>query len=335
MCIPRHGGRFLMPTGPESRRNSKTLDIRKILDEQIAKRNARSAPERARIYEAFRFRIIELASRQGLTEDHARVRLILDQLALAVDQIEARLADPPVARDFSDPAGLPPLYPAEAVSAPDAPPLATHAAPAGPVPARRRTGLAGAGLALAAMLMAGAAWYVFQPSQTGAGTGDSPRTVASSNTAGSGNAVLSLSGSALSRFKTNRGSVIEPSGEALRMSSTLTKATSAGRTGGAYLQLEPAIEKQVSGHTITVTLEARPAAKSPSPQFFVAYSTAAAGNSGWRKFAVRNGTGTYSFDYAVPSQQDGFNSDYLGIWADPEGKGRGIDLLSVSIRIKE
>lgn len=115
--------------------------------------------------------------------------------------------------------------------------------------------------------------------------------------------------------------------------STAKVPGSGGVTGGAYLTLPPEIEDRASGRTVRVTVSAAAASNGPSREFAVAYSTAAVGNSGWRKFKPGPGLQTWSFDYAVPKRQEKPGPDFIGIWADTSGGGGGVRMEDIRLEV--
>ncbi|MEM7465006.1 MAG: hypothetical protein AAF362_20240, partial [Pseudomonadota bacterium] len=112
-------------------------------------------------------------------------------------------------------------------------------------------------------------------------------------------------------------------------------AASSGSTQGVFIVLEPEVEAAASGKNVRITITARTAKKSGSPLFGLAYSTAAVGNSGWRNFIPTEEYSDYSFDYEVPVMKGPPGKDYIGIWADVEGTGRGIVVKDVSLNLVE
>ncbi len=102
-------------------------------------------------------------------------------------------------------------------------------------------------------------------------------------------------------------------------------------TGGVYVVVPRNIETQISGKQIRVTVLARKRQQA-STEFAVAYSTDQVGNSGWHKFAPTTKYRPYSFTYNVPPMKKA-NKDYLGIWPDTAGSGKGIDVKEVYVEI--
>jgi hypothetical protein len=89
-------------------------------------------------------------------------------------------------------------------------------------------------------------------------------------------------------------------------------AWSHGLTGGFSIRVPDTFESAVSGLRVRVKLLARSARGLADAEFFVAYSTADVGNSGWQKMSVGNTFETTSFEWDVPTMISG-NGDYVGI----------------------
>ncbi|MEL6818585.1 MAG: hypothetical protein AAFP80_08055 [Pseudomonadota bacterium] len=119
------------------------------------------------------------------------------------------------------------------------------------------------------------------------------------------------------------------------ITSSVDSPMNAGRTGGVSVTLPAEIEAAASGRTIEIKINAQQPVDNPSDQFAVAYSTAAVGNSGWRRFNLGVEPEDFSFDYDVPNHPDNLNgqADYLGIWADTSGSGRGVQINDLTIRL--
>lgn len=120
---------------------------------------------------------------------------------------------------------------------------------------------------------------------------------------------------------------------AMVVRSWVTDPASSGLTGGAFVALPIDVTERFAGHSITVTVVAREARAQPAETFAVAYSTAEVGNSNWRRFDIGPEYATYSFDYDIPDHLP-VTPDYLGVWADLDGSGRGVAVVAAAIRIK-
>jgi hypothetical protein len=127
--------------------------------------------------------------------------------------------------------------------------------------------------------------------------------------------------------------VTDPAKEFVTLRSTTMKPVSTGWTGGAYLTISPEYEAIFSGQKIQVTISARSALENGSNVLFAAYSTAAVGNSGWRRLPLGDEFGDLSFSYDVPQRKGKPGRDFLGMVPDLEGSGRGVDIRSVEIDV--
>ncbi len=78
-----------------------------------------------------------------------------------------------------------------------------------------------------------------------------------------------------------------------------------GSTNGAHLKIIE--EKKFSGKEIVVTFFAK-----GTGTLQAVYSTADVGNSGWKTFLLENEVKEFSFNYSVPTINNG-NSDYIGV----------------------
>jgi len=128
----------------------------------------------------------------------------------------------------------------------------------------------------------------------------------------------------MQKFVAAPGNEVEQVPDGTLIRSSLANADSGGTPTGAYLQLSPAVEEAASGNLIRVVVAARQADENPSPSMAVSYSTAGVGNSGWQRFELDKDFGVYSFTYPVGTRYGQPGPDYIGVWADPEGLGRGV-----------
>ncbi|MFP1631699.1 hypothetical protein ACLB6G_08180 [Zhengella sp. ZM62] len=304
------------------------LRFEKLLHERIMRLEAEDPDARQSVYSEIERHVRESANRQGLDHAHPKVQRALEELRKAIVRVES---------DYSANMPIPEPAPApEAVAAP------------GGKRARGRSLVWAGGIAVA-VLLAAAAGMVYlspgdppQPSAAGRAAVPAPAAVpeaaAVSEPAVSAmiapDAVFSALPADAQLFRAQDGNTMDVSGDVLRMSSTLEDAVSGGATGGVFLIVPGEIEQRVGGKTITVTVWAKAAASDPSPSFAVAYSTAAVGNSGWHVFEPGKVLNAYRFDYDVPAPKGAPGRDFIGIWADTDGKGRAIDVAGVDVVIK-
>lgn len=109
-----------------------------------------------------------------------------------------------------------------------------------------------------------------------------------------------------------------------------TEAVSGGKTNTVYLELSEYFAKVNAGYKVKVSMYAKQPLTNASDEFAVTYATFANGNSGWNKFTPTTSWAKYEFLYDVPELGD-LSSDYVGIWADTSGLGKGILVDSVVI----
>lgn len=128
-----------------------------------------------------------------------------------------------------------------------------------------------------------------------------------------------------------KGNTVTKQDGFLVMTSSVKKPVSGGQTQGVYVILSKEIESVVSGKEVRVTVIARKSID-PAAEFAVAYSTAQSGNSQWQKFVPTADFTPYSFTYKVAPQKS-FNTDFIGIWADTSGSGKGVDIKEMYVEV--
>jgi hypothetical protein len=148
---------------------------------------------------------------------------------------------------------------------------------------------------------------------------------------------LLIEGETLSTFQIPEGislDVIETeNGPAARIAA-FKRYDTPPESAGAFLTLPTDFETAFAGRTIRVSVQARRSAENGSPHFRLRY-IAGAGQPGddWRDVAVDGSLRTYEFDWTLPPT-DGA-ADYIGIWPDPEGLGRSIEIVRLSAWIAD
>ena len=93
--------------------------------------------------------------------------------------------------------------------------------------------------------------------------------------------------------------------------------------------LPAGVTSSFDGYEVVVRVAARKPVTNPAAEFAIAYSSGSAGNSGWKKFALTTEWTEYEFTYVVP---EGVQvNDYLAIWADTSGTGKGVVIDAVQV----
>lgn len=114
------------------------------------------------------------------------------------------------------------------------------------------------------------------------------------------------------------------------ITSTATVPVSSGTTGAARIAIPEHIALSFAGKRIRVSLYAKKPASNASSQFAVAYSTNDTGSSGWQYFTPSTSWQRFEFIYDVPEPVSG-GSDWLGVWADTSGSGKGVIVDRITI----
>ena len=111
-------------------------------------------------------------------------------------------------------------------------------------------------------------------------------------------------------------------------------ASPSGRTNGAYATIASKNAMKLAGKTVEIIVTARKANKDSSTTLAVAYSTNSAGNSGWQDFELNANFTSFAFRYDVPSgAAEANNADYIGLWADKTGSGKGVEIQSLTLAV--
>lgn len=144
--------------------------------------------------------------------------------------------------------------------------------------------------------------------------------------AGPSSAAVALEGEALFvALQTAPGLQITSTETWMILDGAMEAPSSSGRTSGARLDISAPVADTLAGQTITVTIVAR---SMNGSGLRAAYSTAQAGNSGWRDLALSESFAPVSFQYDVPWPEAGdVNTDYLGLAPD----GGAVEIASVAI----
>jgi hypothetical protein len=116
------------------------------------------------------------------------------------------------------------------------------------------------------------------------------------------------------------------------LSSTGLKREPAGDGNGGIIRLPPALSARLNGRKVKVSITLRSAPKDGSPSLKAMYSRpGAASSSGWRDLPAGPEFATASFEYEVPARDEGRGPDLVSVWADPENRGRAVEIRSIHI----
>ena len=97
-----------------------------------------------------------------------------------------------------------------------------------------------------------------------------------------------------------------------------------------HFRLAADLEQQFAGFRIRTTIEAKPADAQGALAFEANYSAGQEGNSGWRKFNLKPGYDSYSFEWDVPVRRIADQAvDYLAIRPVVPEKHRAVEIRSI------
>ena len=112
---------------------------------------------------------------------------------------------------------------------------------------------------------------------------------------------------------------------------TSSNLTISGATGGVRASIPSGASQAFEGYEVVVTAAIKKPATNASLSMAIGYSTNGAGTSNWQPFTPTDSWTTVEFRYTVP-EGAGSTNDYIGIWGDVSGNGRGVLVDSVNIR---
>lgn len=121
-------------------------------------------------------------------------------------------------------------------------------------------------------------------------------------------------------------------GSAYEIRSTGIDRVAAGDGDGVLARVPAETAAQVGGRKVKVTVTARTAPTKGSPTVKIMYyRPGSEGGSGWQDFPLTAEFAPYTFEYDVPTAPSTTGVDNIGFWADPEGKGRGIEVSAITV----
>jgi len=184
------------------------------------------------------------------------------------------------------------------------------------------------------LFFAGAA--VLAVAMTGAALAVDPRTIPSTPmSVGEGSReVVTVAGQNLLRFRQGRRDTStllrqESQPSFLRITSRRNADLPTAALDVTNLPLATDLEVAFAQKELTITIKARSAAQNGSPVMRAQYYAEADANSGWVDFLLTPEWQPYSFKYKPPSSPNAQSLDFLSLWADPDGLGRGVEVREI------
>ena len=114
----------------------------------------------------------------------------------------------------------------------------------------------------------------------------------------------------------------------------LANLAPAGGPIGVATLLPPEFEAQVVGRVVAVEAVWRTAPENDQPQAHLRYATEGGGDSGWRALPVSEAFERVGFCYQVRSDAPLTGREWVGVWADAEGRGRAVDIQALRATIQ-
>jgi hypothetical protein len=126
--------------------------------------------------------------------------------------------------------------------------------------------------------------------------------------------------------------VILPDSSAYEIRSKGTDRVAAGDGDGVLVRVPVDIASQLGGRTVKVEITARSSPKDGAAAAKVMYfRPGSERGSGWQDMPLTQDFSPFSFEYLVPTAVSTTGWDNIGFWADPEGKGRGIEISAITV----
>lgn len=120
-------------------------------------------------------------------------------------------------------------------------------------------------------------------------------------------------------------------GAALARSAATLEA--AGHLSAGVGLLAPAVfERSVIGRRIRVSVEMR-AADSSLTEARLGYFTTEGHDSGWRVFEIGEDYAFYAFEHDISPLTQANNEEWVGVWPDAQGLGRGVYVRRLQVDI--
>lgn len=126
--------------------------------------------------------------------------------------------------------------------------------------------------------------------------------------------------------------VILPDSSAYEIRSSDPERFPVGDGDGVLVRVKEQTAAQLGGRKVKVSVTARSAPTAGSPAVKIMYfRPGSERGSGWQEFPLTAEFRVFSFEYEVPAAASSTGVDNIGFWADPEGKGRGIEVSNIAV----
>lgn len=146
--------------------------------------------------------------------------------------------------------------------------------------------------------------------------------------------LVKVEGSNLSRFRAPKRDTItlirrEGQRYHLRITSRRNSDLPTSASDVSNLPLATDLEMAFAQRRLKISLIARSAPQNGSPAMRVRYTASADQQSDWQTFLLTPEWQRYSFYFRPPESPNARSLDFLAIWADPDGLGRGVEVQEI------
>lgn len=116
------------------------------------------------------------------------------------------------------------------------------------------------------------------------------------------------------------------------ISSSVRGNQATGDGNSVYVRIPPQLREAAGGKAVTFTISSRTVPSGSAPTFYAAYTRpGSTTSSGWQEFRPTAAFTTQTMTYTLPPNPPSAQMDDLFVvYADVEGKGRGVEINSIS-----
>jgi len=102
---------------------------------------------------------------------------------------------------------------------------------------------------------------------------------------------------------------------------------------GIFAPLGPDYERAFSGRLLRLTVTARPSRINPLDEFDMAYFSAGAGDSGWKRRVLEPDWAEYTMEFKPGLRTADPDLDYFSIWPGETAEARSMDVMRMRVEV--
>lgn len=125
-----------------------------------------------------------------------------------------------------------------------------------------------------------------------------------------------------------------PSGPVAHMTALASLEAAGHLSAGIGAVIPPEMEERVPGRMLRIEAEVSAVPDSELEEIALGYFTIGYGDSGWQRVAIGPIFDTVGFCFQVPQNAEANDDEAVGIWPDPEGRGRHAIVRAVRVIIE-